>query len=79
MDVHFPVATVVRTIVELKLEGASVPNVIISLGNSKSILWPGFDNPVTLLFVAIPQHQAALLETITNKDNFFLEIRAVKP
>merc|ERR1719431_947308 len=78
VDVHFPVTTVVWAIVELKLEGASIPNMIVALGNGKSILWPGFDNPVTLLFVAIPQHQAALLETITNEDNFFLEIRAIK-
>merc|ERR1719193_320849 len=56
VDIHFPVAGVICAIVELKLEGASVPNVIVALGNSKSILWVGFHDPVTLLFVAIPQH-----------------------
>merc|ERR1719193_42322 len=39
VDIHFPVAGVICAIVELKLEGASVPNVIVALGNSKSILW----------------------------------------
>jgi len=62
VNVHFPVATVVRSIVEFELEGGSVPNVIVAFGNGEGVLWPTLHDPVALLFVSIPQHEAALLK-----------------
>jgi len=72
VDVHLPVATVEQSIVEFELEGASVPDMIVTLGHGDGVLWPTPHDPVTLLFVSVPQHKAALLETGTDEDNFFV-------
>jgi len=69
VNVHFPVATVVRSIVEFELEGGSVPNVIVAFGNGEGVLWPTLHDPVALLFVSIPQHEAALLKTRADKND----------
>jgi len=58
VNVHFPVAAVVGSVVEFELEGASVPNVVVALGHGHGVLWPTLDDPVALLFVAVPQHEA---------------------
>merc|ERR1719187_1533455 len=78
MDVHFPVAAVVSSVVELELEGASVPDVVVTLGDGEGVLGPSLDDPVALLFVAVPQHQAARLETVTDEDDLFVEAGAVE-
>merc|ERR1719315_682966 len=78
MDVHFPVSAVVSSVVELELEGASVPDVVVTLGDGEGVLGPSLDDPVALLFVAVPQHQAARLETVTDEDDLFVEAGAVE-
>jgi len=67
--VHFPVAAVVISVVQLVLEGGSVPNVVIALGNGEGVLRPSPHDPVTLFFVAVPEHEAAGLETRANEDD----------
>jgi len=77
MDVHFPVAAVEVAIVQFKLEGTSIPNVAVSLGSGKGILGPALDNPVALLFVAIPHHQASLHKAATNELNPLVDMRSL--
>ena len=74
MDVHLPVAAVVVAIVEFKLEGASVPDVAVTLGGGEGILGPALDDPGTLVFVAIPEHQAAGGETAANQLNSLADV-----
>ena len=74
MDIHFPVATVELSIVEFKLEGASIPDMIITLRNGDGILWPTLHDPVPFLFVSIPQHEAAFLKARANENNFFVDV-----
>merc|ERR1719244_2387101 len=77
MNVHLPVSAVVGTVVQFKLEGCSVPDMIISLGDSQSILRESLHNPGTLLFVSIPQHKAAGFEAITNKNNLLVKMSPI--
>ena len=78
VNVHFPVAGVVRAVVEFELEGGSVPDVAVTLGHGDGVLGPALDDPGALLFVAIPPHEAVSLESITNEDDLLVEIGTVK-
>ena len=77
MNVHFPVSTVKVSIIKLELEGASVPNVTVALGGGESILGPALDDPGTLIFVAVPEHQAAGGEAAANKLNSLADVGAL--
>merc|ERR1712168_1220942 len=50
----------------------------LPLGDGEGVLGPSLDDPVALLFVAVPQHQAARLETIPDEDDLFVEAGAVE-
>ena len=76
MNVHFPVAAVVRAIVKFELVGSSVPNVVIALGHSDGVLRPALHDPGALVLVAIPPHEAVLFEAVANKDDLFIEMSA---
>ena len=78
MDVHFPVATVVRAVVKLVLEGCSVPDMIVAFRHGNRVLRPAPHDPGAFLFVAIPPHEAVSLESITNEDDLLVEIGTVK-
>ena len=77
MNVHFPVSTVKVSIIKLELEGASVPNVTVAFGGGESILGPALDDPGTLIFVAVPEHQAAGGEAAANKLNSLADVGAL--
>ena len=77
VDVHFPVAAVEVAIVKLKLKGTSVPDVAVTLGGCEGVLGPALDDPVTLLFVAIPHHQASLYEATTDEMNSLVNVSSI--
>ena len=76
MNVHFPVAAVVRAIIKFELVGSSVPNVVITLGHSDGVLRPALHDPGALVLVAIPPHEAISLESITDEDDLLIEMSA---
>jgi len=76
VDVHFPVAGVVRAVVEFELEGGSVPDVAVTLGHGDGVLGPASHDPGALLFVAIPPHEAVSLKSISNEDDLLIEVSA---
>ena len=76
MNVHFPVAAVVRAIIKFELVGSSVPNVVIALGHSDGVLRPALHDPGALVLVAIPPHEAISLESITDEDDLLIEMSA---
>ena len=78
MDVHFPVAAVVRTVVEFPLEGGSVPDMVVTLGDSDGVLRPASHDPGALVFVAIPPQEATGLEAITDDDDLLVEVSALE-
>ena len=76
MDVHFPVATVVRAVVKLVLEGCSVPDMIVAFRHGNRVLRPASHDPGALVLVAIPPHEAISLESITDEDDLLIEMSA---
>ena len=76
MNVHFPVAAVVRAIVKFELVGSSVPNVVIALGHSDGVLRPALHDPGALVLVAIPPHEAAGLEAVADQDDLLVKVGA---
>jgi len=76
VDVHFPVATVVRAVVKLVLEGCSVPDMIVAFRHGNRVLRPAPHDPGAFLFVAIPPHEAVSLESITNEHDLLVEVGA---
>ena len=79
MNVHFPVSTVIRSIVELELESGSVPDMVISFGHRDRVLRPTSHDPVAFLFVPIPKHDALFRKGIADQNNLFSEMRAFVP
>ena len=79
VDVHLPVAAVEAAVIEFKLEGASVPDVTVTLGGGKGVLGPALDDPSTLVFVAVPHHQAAGGETAADELNSLVDVSAFIP
>ena len=77
MDVHFPVAAVVVAVVKLELEGASVPDVAVTLGGGDGVLGPALDDPSALLFVAVPEHQAAGGEAAADQLDSLVDVGAL--
>jgi len=70
VNVHFPVAAVVGSVVEFELEGGSVPNMVVALGNGDGVLREALDDPGSaVLFVAVPQHGASLGEAGSHHAN----------
>merc|ERR1719495_187464 len=78
VDVHFPVAAVVRAVVEFPLEGGSVPDMVVTLGDSDGVLRPASHDPGALVFVAIPPQEATGLEAITDDDDLLVEVSALE-
>jgi len=76
VDVHFPVTAVICSGIKFELEGGSVPDVAIALGNSNGILRPAFHDPAALVLVAIPPHEAVLFESVANEDDLLIEMSA---
>ena len=76
VNVHFPVAAVIISGIKFELEGGSVPDVAVALGNSDGVLGPASHDPAALVLVAIPPHEAALFESVANKDDLFIEMSA---
>ena len=76
MDVHFPISAVVRSVTKFELEGGSVPDVAVALGNGDGVLGPASHDPAALVLVAIPPHEAVLFEAVANKDDLFIEMSA---
>ena len=79
VDVHFPVAAVEVAVVEFKLEGASVPDVTVTLGGGEGVLRPALDDPSTLVLVAIPHHQAAGGEAAADQLNSLVDMSTFIP
>ena len=79
MNIHLPVSTVIRSIVELELESGSVPNMVISFGHRDRVLRPTSHDPVAFLFVAFPKHDSIFRKSIADQNNFFGEMRAFVP
>jgi len=77
VDVHFPVAAVEVAIVEFKLEGASVPDVTVTLRGGEGVLRPALDDPGSLVLVAVPEHQAARGETPARQLNSLAEVSSL--
>jgi len=78
VNVHFPVAAVVRAIVKFELVGSSVPNVVITLGLSDGVLRPALHDPGALVLVAIPPHEAAGLEAVADQDDLLVKVGALR-
>merc|ERR1719250_525928 len=78
VDVHFPVARVEGAVVEFELEGGSVPDVVVALGDSDGVLGPGLDDPGSLLLVAVPPHEAAGLEAGADQNDLLGEVGSVE-
>ena len=78
MDVHFPVAGVEGAVVEFELEGGSVPDVVVALGDSDGVLGPGLDNPGALLLVAVPPHEAPGLEARADQHDLLGEVGTIE-
>jgi len=76
VNVHFPVAAVISSGIKFELEGGSVPDVAVALGNGDGVLRPASHDPAALVLVAIPPHEAVLLEAIANQDNLLIEMSA---
>jgi len=76
VNVHFPVAAVVRAIIKFELVGSSVPNVVITLGHSDGVLRPALHDPGALVLVAIPPHEAAGLEAVADQDDLLVKVGA---
>jgi len=73
VNVHFPVAAVELSVIEFELEGASIPDMIVALWHGEGVLRPTPHDPVSLLFVSVPQHEAALLEAGADENDFFVD------
>jgi len=78
VDVHFPVAGVEGAVVEFELEGGSVPDVVVALGDSDGVLGPGLDNPGALLLVAVPPHEAPGLEARADQHDLLGEVGTIE-
>jgi len=76
VNVHFPVAAVISAGIKFELEGSSVPDVAVALGNSDGVLGPASHDPAALVLVAIPPHEAVLLEAVANEDDLLIEMSA---
>ena len=64
VNIHLPVAAVVRSIVELELESAPVPNMVITLWNRNYVLGETVDDPRrSTASITVPHHAAALFES----------------
>merc|ERR1712198_385871 len=79
VDVHLPVAAVEVAVVEFKLEGASVPDVTVTLGGGEGVLGIALDDPSTLVLVAIPHHQAAGGEPAADELNPLVDVSSFIP
>merc|ERR1712198_5074 len=79
VDVHLPVAAVEAAVIEFKLEGASEPDVTVTLGGGKGVLGPAVDDPSTLVLVAVPHHQAAGGEPAADELNSLVNVIAFIP
>jgi len=76
VNVHFPVAAVISAGIKFELEGSSVPDVAVALGNSDGVLGPASHDPAALVLVAIPPHEAVLLEAVANEDDLLIKMSA---
>jgi len=76
VDVHFPVAAVISSGIKFELEGGSVPDVAVAFRHGDGVLGPASHDPAALVLVAIPPHEAVLLEAVANQDNLLIEMSA---
>jgi len=76
VDVHFPVAAVISSRIKFELEGCSVPDVAVAFRNGDGVLRPASHDPAALVLVAIPPHEAVLLEAVANEDDLLIEMSA---
>ena len=76
MDVHFPISAVVRSVIKFELEGGSVPDVTVAFRHGNGVLRPASHDPGAFVFVAIPPHEAVSLESITDENDFLIEVSA---
>jgi len=80
VDVHLPVTTVVISVVKLKLEASSVPDVVIALGDGNGVLGVALHNPGSAVSsVSLPQHRAAGSKAGTNHADLLVDHAIIEP
>jgi len=82
VNILFPVAAVERAIVKLKLEGAAVPDMVITLGDSHNILGEGALDQKTFVIVRARcrgEENTFLGEASANKADSLVEVAVSEP